>query len=349
MKRLLSSLLASFTKSSKSSKPLPQKRRARLGVECLEKREVMSGSPITHLTALLIASNYDYEVTVESTAGFPDPAKAPFNIQIDGEVMTVESQVAPSEWVVQRAVNGSPLQGHPLGDAVTLEGAAPAPTPGTLTWTGADSIYWNDPKNWSLGRVPINGDSLVFPASAKFFTSDDNIAGLSLRSIEFQGGGYTLLDDAFSLTSSIKNDSGSNTLLNPITLGGNNFIDVVAGSLKVGNTLTGQGDGSLTVLGTGTTILNGTSSSYTGGTTLQSGTLQVNNAGCLGTGPLTLKGGTLYSTSDLIFANQLIIADRLEIPRKGPGRGIHHDVGRRPRPRNRSRRPSASKDRSPIR
>ena len=44
MKRFLSSLLASFTNSSKSSRHLSQQRRARLQVECLEERQLLSAA-----------------------------------------------------------------------------------------------------------------------------------------------------------------------------------------------------------------------------------------------------------------------------------------------------------------
>ena len=57
----------------------------------------------------------------------------------------------------------------------------------------------------------------------------------------------------------------------------------------------GHGNGATTpVLATGTLILNNTGNTYTGGTILDSGILQltVNNLAVLGTGGLTLNGGT---------------------------------------------------------
>ena len=48
--------------------------------------------------------------------------------------------------------------------------------------------------------------------------------------------------------------------------------------------------------GTGTvTIAN--ANSYYGGTTLNAGQLNINNASALGSGPLTIDGGTLGNTS----------------------------------------------------
>lgn len=95
--------------------------------------------------------------------------------------------------------------------------------PATITWTGgsATSANWSDAANWDLGRAPINGDSLVFPASAKQLANTDDIAGLSVNSIAFQGaftastGGYTLSGDDLTVGAGgiTDNDSNSNSHL----------------------------------------------------------------------------------------------------------------------------------------
>jgi autotransporter-associated beta strand protein len=100
-------------------------------------------------------------------------------------------------------------------------------SPGTIIWTGGSTITsnWSDPGNWNLGRAPINGDSLVFPASAQRLTNNDDIAGLAVSSITFQGtftsatGGYALV--------------GSNTL----TVGSGGIMDngSVSGKGSVSN------------------------------------------------------------------------------------------------------------------
>ena len=53
-----------------------------------------------------------------------------------------------------------------------------------------------------------------------------------------------------------------------------------------------SGSGSLIQTGAGTTLLSG-SNSYSGGSTVSSGTLQVGNANALGTGGLIVNGGIL--------------------------------------------------------
>ncbi len=70
-----------------------------------------------------------------------------------------------------------------------------------------------------------------------------------------------------------------------------------AGSLTGGMSLTKQGSGTLTIT---------TNNSYTGGTTIEGGRLEVGHANALGTGTITLNGGTLdlnsYAVGNDIFA-----------------------------------------------
>ena len=57
-----------------------------------------------------------------------------------------------------------------------------------------------------------------------------------------------------------------------------------------------SGSGSLTQLGPGTLVLSG-SNTYSGGTTLSAGRLNINNASALGAGTFTISGGTIGNTS----------------------------------------------------
>ena len=58
----------------------------------------------------------------------------------------------------------------------------------------------------------------------------------------------------------------------------------------------GLGTINLVISGSGTQGLAG-SNTYTGGTTLSSGQLNLNNASALGSGALTISGGTIGNTS----------------------------------------------------
>ena len=74
-----------------------------------------------------------------------------------------------------------------------------------------------------------------------------------------------------------------------LTVGGNNLSTAVSGIIADGGFNSG---GSLVKVGTGTLTLSG-ANTYTGGTTLNAGTIIVNNAQALGLGNVTVNGGIL--------------------------------------------------------
>jgi autotransporter-associated beta strand protein len=84
------------------------------------------------------------------------------------------------------------------------------------------------------------------------------------------------------------------------------------GTLAVGNpatvTLPGiiSGNGKLTQIGTGTTILGG-ANSYSGGTSITGGTLSVTNAGALGTGGVTVSSGATLNVNNVTIGNTLVL------------------------------------------
>jgi len=120
--------------------------------------------------------------------------------------------------------------------------------------------------------------------------------------------GANALSNAFSLTGTgiatlggtvSGVNSSSFTLSGNGSLNGNNLMMTpLAGTTITLNTLGDTGGGILTVNGAGTAILLG-AGTYTGGTTISSGTLLVGSASSLGSGLITLSGGTLGANSDL--------------------------------------------------
>ncbi|MCS7317638.1 MAG: hypothetical protein NZZ41_04920 [Candidatus Dojkabacteria bacterium] len=67
--------------------------------------------------------------------------------------------------------------------------------PDTCTWTGDIDSNWSNGGNWTgcdNGSVPENGDTLVFPTSATNTILNNDIVGLTLSSIYFNGNNYTL-------------------------------------------------------------------------------------------------------------------------------------------------------------
>jgi autotransporter-associated beta strand protein len=143
-----------------------------------------------------------------------------------------------------------------LADAIT---AVPARAQ-SATWTGTASTSWNATGNWSPSSVPTN--TATFGASSQ---SDVTFGSpsTSIQTIDINTGSnnYT-----FSL--------GGNTL--NLISASSGIIDTSAATISF---LNGNiaGGGIVDQLGTGTLILSGTDT-YTGVTTVNNGTLQVNGS-----------------------------------------------------------------------
>jgi fibronectin-binding autotransporter adhesin len=84
---------------------------------------------------------------------------------------------------------------------------------------------------------------------------------------------------------------------NAIALGSNTVFDVTgSGSLTVGAPISGAH--SLTKTGTGGTLFLTNANTYSGGTDIQTGTVQIQNAGALGTGAATVSNGATLQISN---------------------------------------------------
>jgi autotransporter-associated beta strand protein len=133
---------------------------------------------------------------------------------------------------------------------------------GALIWTGSTN------SNWTTNASAVNW----------------NISGGS--STNFQTGDSVTFDD--TAASSKTTVSISDTTVNPTTVAFNNSANTY--------TITGpgsiNGSGGVTLLGPGTVNFN-SSNSYTGGTSINNGKLDVNTATAIGTGTLTINGGTV--------------------------------------------------------
>ncbi|HSV12650.1 MAG TPA: autotransporter-associated beta strand repeat-containing protein, partial [Tepidisphaeraceae bacterium] len=148
------------------------------------------------------------------------------------------------------------------GNFITLAIAGDNPR-----WSGALSNEWStntlaNPKNWALitGGTPtdyIQGDVVLFDDNATTTSPTISIANVSPTSVQF------------------------NNATKAYTLGGAFGITGSTGLIK-------NGAAALTV---------NNSNSYTGNTTLNAGTLNINNASAIGTGTLIINGGTIDNTS----------------------------------------------------
>src|ERR1700694_2178916 len=181
--------------------------------------------------------------------------------------------------------------------------------------------------SWSGGVVPGSGDIALWNSTVTGANTVSLGANLNFGEIQITNpGGLVTINAGNTLTLSGIAGVGidmsaatQNLTLNcNITIGaaqtwniGSGRTLTLGGSAAVNNggfllTITGAGNtsigtiisgaGGLTTSGTGTLTLTG-ANTYSGGTTLSAGTLNVNNAKALGTGTFTISGGTIDNTT----------------------------------------------------
>ena len=154
-----------------------------------------------------------------------------------------------------------------------------------VTWGGSEDTSWTDGLNWSSNpSAPANdGSAQVAFNLASLMTSDVNndysISSLTIGS----GAGSLLLESTAGHTLTI-GSSLVDSSYNPVTVSVN-----LAGAGYVFS----NGNGVLTLSGNNT---------YTGGTTINAGTLAIGSDTALGTGALTLASGTTLTVALGSFA-----------------------------------------------
>lgn len=190
---------------------------------------------------------------------------------------------------------------------VGLSNSASATVPLICTWTGAATLNSTDLSvagNWSpnsggncggtsmsLGSATLSGAQLVFPA-----TNSNSIYSLSIDEPEhvddvvFQTSYYLVGSNVLTLSPAnnagigIDAVSGTSTINAPVTLGQSQTFQASAGNeVELIQPVSG-GSYSLTIGDTAESgmIYLGQSSSYSGGTTIALGVLQIGSSGSLG-------------------------------------------------------------------
>jgi len=174
------------------------------------------------------------------------------------------------------------------------------PTPSI--WTADTDTKWGEATNWNPSGIPdVAGANVTFGQqdSAKP-TVDLEGVGRTVGLMTFaattgttlQNGSLTF--DRSGLRSKIHVEGNTHSIAVPVSLN-NDLLVYGEGTLTMSGNISGIGK-NLTMFGPGTLTLSGTNT-YTGGTSLDAGTLQFAALGSLGSGNVTFKGGTLrYST-----------------------------------------------------
>src|SRR5262245_51912367 len=154
--------------------------------------------------------------------------------------------------------------------------------PAVHVWDGGGVLTtWSDAGNWDAAGPPAVGETnvdLVFDGALKT-TNQNDIAGLTIRSISFNTSFFLISGQAITLTGNIgaSNAIDSNNIQLNIKLVGTvtvSHADVTTPPIILSGVLSGMGG--LTLKGPGQLILQGTSANtYTGATRVDAGTLNL--------------------------------------------------------------------------
>lgn len=198
-------------------------------------------------------------------------------------------------------------------------------------WSSNSGGNWSDPTRWSSNPDIPGGEGATVSITSNFSSGGKTIvidgvsrtAGIvhlgdsdsgSALTLSASGGASLIFNGAGSSNAQInKNAGAADTISAPLTL--DSALDV-SNNDDSDLTLSGQitGSSGIAIGGSGRTVFTGTvaNSSFSGGVTLNSGTLGVGTplVNVLGSGPLTLRGGTFHS---LTASNLLTVGQNLNL------------------------------------
>ncbi len=162
----------------------------------------------------------------------------------------------------------------------------------TLTLTGSNT--YSGTTTLSAGLLNINNSAAI--GTGTFTINGGTLDNTSGAAITLSNNNVQTWTTSFSFAGS--NDLNLGT--GAVTLTGNPTVTTTAGNLTVGGVISGAHN--IVKAGSGTLTLNG-ANTYSTGTTLSAGQLNINNSTALGTGSFVINGGTIDNTSGAAITN----------------------------------------------
>jgi fibronectin-binding autotransporter adhesin len=286
--------------------------------------------------SLMLGSNLDFNFGQANVPGGPlnDLINVGGDLTLNGSLNVQASPGGSFDPGVYRVIN---YAGSLSGSGLTLGGTPP---PGLYIQTSIDHEvnlvntagmalrYWDGdagPKNdgnidggngiWqAFGTAPDNGNDnwtedgavnapfmdaafAVLAGASGVVTADDSKGAINVSGMQFMTDGYRVTGDGINLVGA----SGSVIRVGDGTTGGAGTTATITASLNGSARLTKSDMGTLVLLG---------SNSYTGGTTINGGTLEIFADINLGNsaGDLTFNGGVLHTTASFSTARTVALA-----------------------------------------
>lgn len=190
-------------------------------------------------------------------------------------------------YVAVYELNGSGGTENYLAPAATGSQTTPATAIATLTWTGAQDIYWNNTNNWDLLALPDVGTTVNIPsAPANQPYYSNQMAAVSFGSMT-NGGTLTIATNGFNCGAVLLNLPGGQAQININT----NGVMGVAGNIALtsNSVVTVAIGGSLTA--TGQLIIGSNPTGGSSSATIGSYGTVTNNGGTINVGSTILNPG----------------------------------------------------------
>jgi autotransporter-associated beta strand protein len=175
-----------------------------------------------------------------------------------------------------------------------------------LTKTGPNEIWLVGLGSNDLGLITVSEGMLGLQNNTSLGNTASNVVINSAGSLGFYGSGSNSYAKVFRPSGGrLYSGAGTNYLNGAVTLSNSNRFDVVSGSTMVLNGAVG-GSGLLNKITAGVLVL-ANNNTYSGGTLITAGTMQVGNnaaTGTLGSGGVTNNGALVFNRSgDYTIAN----------------------------------------------